>query len=417
MTTASEGRSLLILPGRKSRAAGIDARRIAAAGLAEGLRRAAGDVVFVDADGPHDPRAVERASVLAADAASAGRSTVRRIPAGLRPGVGDAAAVRSDLRMAQTLRDVSPSGITSVVQFHHRFQRAGGRYARRHGIPLAMRVEALEVQEEAAWGVRRPGYGGAVQRLGEFDLLKRADLVVPVSSQLDAALARGGIPAARRLVVSNGVDLDAFRPGDADAELRRGIGGVGRYVVGWIGGFRPFHGLETVETFVAALRARRPDAVLCLVGAGPLRADLERRAAASDGGLVVTGPAEHEDIPRWIRSFDACVILGGGGSFHYSPMKALEYLACGRPVVAPLAGDLDRDLEDGRDCRLVPPGDVRALARAVADIAEDPDLAARLGTQGRRTVERTASWQGRARAILDGLASVEPAVLTGGRRA
>jgi glycosyltransferase involved in cell wall biosynthesis len=182
-----------------------------------------------------------------------------------------------------------------------------------------------------------------------------------------------------------------------------------------VGGFRPFHGLDMLEGFVDALRALRPDAGLCLLGGGPLRDDLERRAAALGSGIVVRGPAIHADIPRWIRSFDACVLFSDAAAFHYSPLKLAEYMACGRPVVAPAAGDLPERIHDGRDAIVVPKADARALALGVARVADDPALAARLGREARRTAAAAWSWDERAKVIADALDGRRTAVAPGGR--
>jgi glycosyltransferase involved in cell wall biosynthesis len=394
---------LLVVPGRPGNAAGVDARTIAAAGLASGLANACGAVTMVDGSGVRDIADAETGSVRAASAPSGARSVVRRLPPAVRPALGDLAAVHADRDMRRRLDGASHRRFGAVVQYHHRFQRAGIDFARRRGIPVAVRVEALEVAEESSWGVRRPGYADWVERVGEADILRRADLVLPVSDELDRGLARLGIPDERRLVLPNGVDLRAFAPGPADEDIRRDMGAGDRFVVGWVGGFRPFHGLDMLEGFMDTFRELRPDAVLCLLGAGPMRQDLERRAASLGPAVVVRGPAAHADVPRWIRSFDACVLFSDAASFHYSPLKLAEYMACGRPVVAPAVGDLPRLLHDGHDAVLVPKADAPALARAVAGIAEDPARAARLGEEARRTAAATWSWDERARAIADAL--------------
>ena len=412
---AGRGETLLVLPGRLSRAAGVDARRIAAEGLASGLARAGGEVRMLDLAGLRRPGAGSD-SVRAGDGASAARGLVRRLPGVLRPAVGDVAAIRADRAMAASLRTRKMPRPDLVVQYHHRFQRAAITFASNHGIPTILRVEALEVREEAAWGVRRPGYGGIVERWGELDILRRADLLAPVSHEIDRALERAGIPSARRVVVPNGVDIDAFRPGPPDEALRRSLGVHGRFVIGWIGGFRPFHGLDMMEPFVAALRARVPGAVLCLVGSGPTRSELEGRARALGDAVVVAGPVAHDDVPRWLRSFDACVLFSEPGAFHYSPLKLLEFMAAGRPVVAPAVGDLAQELTDLSDALVVPAGDPVALATSVAASANDPALAARLGAEARRSVERRGSWEARARAMLDALDRRSQTLRMGARR-
>jgi len=119
----------------------------------------------------------------------------------------------------------------------------------------------------------------------------------------------------------------------------------------------------------------------------------------------LVGPAAHAAVPRWIRSFDACLALGTPGDFHYSPMKLFEYLGCGRPVVATRVGQIGSVLTDGRDGLLVPAEDPGEVAAAVARLAREPSLGARLGAEGRRTAARDASWGARADALLAAMSS------------
>ena len=79
----------------------------------------------------------------------------------------------------------------------------------------------------------------------------------------------------------------------------------------------------------------------------------------------------------------------------------LQAMACGKPVVVTRTAAIARgyDLDDGVNCRLVPPGDVAALEHAVAGLLDDRGLAAGLGLRGRETVERNLTWAGYANEI------------------
>jgi glycosyltransferase involved in cell wall biosynthesis len=301
------------------------------------------------------------------------------------------------------------------LQFHRRFQRAGQRAAERAGVPFVLRVEALEVREEAAWGVRRPGYGRLVERLGELRIMRQADLLVPVSDALDVQLGELGFPEDRRFVLPNGVDTDKFCPGTVDDRIRRDNGLGGRFVVGWVGGFRPFHGLESVPDLARRLRERFPAAALCLIGTGPLLGQMREQIRGLEDTVRIIAPVTHEQIPRWVRSFDACLLLAHDSDFHYSPLKLYEYLACGKPVIAARVGQVEQVMREQGEM-LVQPGDVDAIVDRVVRLASDPALRARLGAEGRSTVERSASWSARADAFVTALEDrsfLQPSSATG----
>jgi glycosyltransferase involved in cell wall biosynthesis len=289
------------------------------------------------------------------------------------------------------------------MQLHRRFHDSGFAIAHAAGVPIVLRVDALEVREEASWGVRRPGWGPLVERFGELNLIRRADLVAAVSEDVDDELAALGIADDRRVVVPSGVDLDSFAPGEADEQFRRANGLDDRFVVGWVGGFRPFHGLEAVPDIARGLRSSLPGAVLCLVGTGPLRGRVREGIRGLEDVVRIFGPVAHTEVPRWLRSFDACLLLAGTGPFHYSPLKLYEYLGCGRPVVAPRIGEMERVLSDGSDAVLVGPNSPAGIVDALSRLAADPDLRTAMGFRARLTAERCGSWQARAQTVLDAL--------------
>lgn len=401
----AEGPGLLyVVPRTAGRSAGVEAGLLASAAFATAMGRRLGGADLLTPEGLRAVEEAEEAAIRVEYVPSAGRAAARRLPTAARLAIGDLRAWRQAVRLRRDGLGSRPAPYRLVVQSHHRFQDWGLRLARRLGVPFVLRVDALEVTEQETWGLRRPGWGGLVTRLGEVNIMRRADLVASVSEELDAQLGAAGVPAELRTVIPNGVDVRSFRPGPPDRDLLRSHGLEGRFVVGWVGGFRPFHGLEIVPSLVRALRERVPEAVVCLVGDGPERERFSNRVAALGDAVRLVPAAAHGEVPRWLRSFDVCLALGARAGFHYSPMKLYEYLACGRPVVATAAGQMAEVLTDGEDALLVPGRDPEALAEAVARLAMDPGLGRRIGSAGRALVERSGSWDARARTLIDELA-------------
>lgn len=404
-TSIDRSRLLFVLPNIAGRSAAIESRLIAAAGLATAMGKKLGGVDMLTPMGLTHPDAVISHGVRETTSPSTPRAMARRLPSSLRSAVGDLRRRRLNQRMHVKGSEIAGGSYGLVLQLHHRFQDSGLEVARRAGAPFVLRIEALEAREEASWGVRRLGFQGAVERFGELPIVRRADLVASVSDVLDAQLADLGVPIDQRMVLPNGVDTSRFSPGPADVALRSAYGLDGRFTIGWVGGFRPFHGLELLPDIARRLRRRVPGAVLCLVGTGPLRQRLVDATRDVADVVRFLPPVVHDDVPRWLRSFDACLLLGEGHDFHYSPLKLYEYLACGRPVVATGVGQVDDVLGDLFRGWLVEPGDSDGIVERIHRLAQEPELRETIGSHGRELAVRSASWEVRAETLLDRLAT------------
>ena len=195
-------------------------------------------------------------------------------------------------------------------------------------------------------------------------------------------------------LVRNGVDARRYRPARDEAErLRDRDGFEGRFVVMTVGGIEPRKGSLTLLDGFAALRDLVPERDPLLLVAGGMtlfdyRHERDRFAERAvelgvDEHVRVLGPLEAETMERLFRAADAFAFPSVREGFG---LAALEALAAELPVVA---SDLDvfrGFLIDHVSALLVPPGDGAALGRALARLAVDPDLAARLKAGGRRMV-------------------------------
>jgi glycosyltransferase involved in cell wall biosynthesis len=228
------------------------------------------------------------------------------------------------------------------------------------------------------------GYFGRAKetfyRLLERVLAKRTSRLVAVSPEVRDDLVQLGVaPASRFTVIPYGFDLTARVGGDG-AEIREQIGaGPDTFVVGWAGRLTAIKRPLDLVRALTALRERGVDALLCVVGDGPERADVEGLAqelGVEDRCKVVGYQTE---LAPWYAAFDAfCLTSANEGT----PVAAIEALAAGKPVVATRAGGTETVVDDGVSGFLVPVGDVGALATRLAELAASPDLRARMGSRG-----------------------------------
>jgi glycosyltransferase involved in cell wall biosynthesis len=239
------------------------------------------------------------------------------------------------------------------------------------------------------------GYFGPLRTAGfrgiETALARSTTRLVAVGPQVRDDLVDLGVAPLRKFsVIRLGIDLDTRIAASDDArraELRRLFGvPPDRFVVGWIGRMTQIKRLPDVLAAFAGLRARGVDATLCLVGDGPDREGIERRAHELGVARHVLFVGYQRDVAPYYAFLDAFLLPSANEG---TPVVAIESLAAGRPVVATSVGGVPDVVDHGRDGFLVQVGDVRAMVDALEQLARRPELRQQLGAAGReRVVER-----------------------------
>jgi glycosyltransferase involved in cell wall biosynthesis len=235
------------------------------------------------------------------------------------------------------------------------------------------------------------GYFGPVRsllfRLLERWLAARTTALVAVSPQVrDDLVALGVAPPERFVVIRLGIELDErVAPAeDGRLESRRYLGIPGdRFAVGWIGRMTGVKRTDDVLVAFKRLRDGGVDACLCMVGDGPERELLERRAHELGVMRDTLFVGYQEDVAPFYAAFDTLVLPSGNEG---TPVSAIEALAAGRPVVATRVGGVPDVIREGEDGFLVDAGDTEQLAERLARLAGDPALRRRMGEEGRARV-------------------------------
>jgi glycosyltransferase involved in cell wall biosynthesis len=258
------------------------------------------------------------------------------------------------------------------------------------------------------------GYIRMCRPVGLLDRLAYAlaDAYVVISETVLRATVPWAVLRPRRLFkIFNGVELDRFRPGPPDPELRKKLGVEGRPVIGYYGRFAPFKCPDVLLESLALLRKRgHTDARLLMVGqpqeeAYPgFAAGLEEIIAREglEGAVVRTGFVG--DVREYVRAADVVAVPSDLEPFGRA---VIEAMALARAVVGGDNGGIPEIATDGVDALLVPPRDLVALADALERLLDDPELRGRLAAAGRRTVERRFAMrrnQAKLRALVELLA-------------
>jgi glycosyltransferase involved in cell wall biosynthesis len=228
---------------------------------------------------------------------------------------------------------------------------------------------------------------GHAFRLLERALARTATALVAVSPQVrDDLVALRVAPREKFVVIRLGIELEKrVVPAGAGRDETRRVLGIPpeRFVVGWIGRMTGVKRTDDVLLVVRALRERGVDAMLCMVGDGPDRNDVEQRAHELGIMRHTLFLGYQTDVAPYYAAFDAMILPSGNEG---TPVSAIEALAAGRPVVATRVGGVPDVVRDGEDGYLVDPGAIDDMAERLARLAADPELRARLGDAGRKRV-------------------------------
>jgi glycosyltransferase involved in cell wall biosynthesis len=211
-------------------------------------------------------------------------------------------------------------------------------------------------------------------------------LIAVSPEERDDLVALGIAPREKFAVVRLGIELDERVAGERNgrAESRRCLGiADDRFAVGWIGRMTAVKRTDDVMVAFKRLRDEGVDAVLCLVGDGPDRPGLERRAHELGVMRDTLFLGYQEDVAPFYAAFDALVLPSSNEG---TPVSAIEALAAGRPVVATRVGGVPDVVKEGEDGFLVDPGATDDLADRLAQLARDPALRERMGRAGRERV-------------------------------
>lgn len=293
--------------------------------------------------------------------------------------------------LARVLEEERPD---LVYERYSPFGVAGALVASALGIPHVLEVNAPLAREGAQY--RRQALTEAARAL-EDSAFSATLLIRCVSRQLREELVEAGVGREKIMVVPNGVDPKLF---SADGP-RYTDSLEGKFVIGFVGSLKPWHGIETLA---AAFRMLARDARfhLLVVGDGPLMSALEALRGERPGQVTLVPGVPHGDVPFYVRAMDVAVApYPRLERFYFSPLKVLEYMAAGRAVVASRIGQLEEMIDDGCTGLLVPPGDAHAFAEAVRSIAEEPARARHFGERAARQARKRHTWTQRASSILD----------------
>jgi glycosyltransferase involved in cell wall biosynthesis len=231
-------------------------------------------------------------------------------------------------------------------------------------------------------------------------ICRQATWTMVVSTPLKQYLESIGVPRDKCIVMPNGADAERFAPRQADRALRERLAiPADRCVIGFTGVLRPWHGLDLLVTAAAGMAQNGLGVFLLIVGDGPYRATLEKmvRESGLADSVCITGRVPHREVPDYVALFDAAV--SPRATFYASPMKVIEYMALGKPVVVPGTPNFLDIIDDRAEGITFEDGNAASLEQALSDLCREPEMRRELGTRARQKVERRLNWRWNANEV------------------
>ena len=285
-----------------------------------------------------------------------------------------------------------------IYERYNLYLLAGAMLKKRLGIPLLLEVNSPLVFERSrhSGGLALP----SLARWAERTAWMAADRVLPVTRVLAGYVKEYGVPDERIAVIPNGINKAHFdaAPDPETAKARLGL--QGKLVLGFTGFVRDWHGVDRVIGWMATSGAPR-NAHLLVVGDGPARMALEDQARELGLGNAVTftGVVHRDTVPEHVAAFD--VALQPAVTAYASPLKMMEYLVLGKPIVAPCAPNLMEILTDGENAVLFDDDVPDSLESTLTRVCSEAELRQRLAFGARQTIDRLQlTWIGNARKVV-----------------
>lgn len=314
------------------------------------------------------------------------------------------------LPFAVRIREVAKAEGVDVIHAHSLFfcGLAAALAARTLGLPCVYEVRSLteECLVDQGGTSRR---GGIYWLYRSLDALafKLASHVVTISDGLRQELIRRHVPESRITVVGNGVDVARQSAcGRRDAGLMRAVGlPADAFVLGYIGTLFTYESLDLLLEAVSRIRQRAPDVHVMIVGEGDATDQLRSLSTSLglDDRVRFVGRVPHDEVGRYYDLVDLFVLPRRRSRLTdlVTPLKPLEIMARGKPVLASNCGGHLELIEEGVNGYLFDAGTAETLANRIEELRREPEAMTQRALSARTWVTVNRSWEAMVSPTLD----------------
>lgn len=268
---------------------------------------------------------------------------------------------------------------------------------RKLGLPVVYEIRAFWEDAAVDHGTYSEGsLKYKVVRSIETLVCRKADHVGVICQGLKDDLITRGIPSEKITIIYNGINAEDFKPCEPDGNFIENFSLKGKKVIGFIGSFYRYEGIDLLIDAFAQISAAIPDAVLLLVGGGEMEQELKeqiQRLKLSEK-VTMTGRVPQDRIAGVYTLIDILVYPRYSMRLTelVTPLKPLEAMAMSKVLVASDVGGHREIIHNNETGILFPAGNVHALARLLEHLLINDNLCKALGKQGNIWVKEKHTW-------------------------
>jgi len=273
------------------------------------------------------------------------------------------------------------------------------KIGRKYGIPVVYEIRAFWEDAAVDHGTTTQGsLRYRATRNLETRAIQRADHVFTICEGLRADIVARGISPDKVTVIPNAVDIASFKMASApEPALLAQLGLINATVIGFVGSFYAYEGLDLLLDALPKLLQVRPDIKVLLVGGGDQEPKLRQQAqqlGVADK-VVFSGRVAHHDVQRYYNLINVLAYPRHRMRLTelVTPLKPLEAMAQGQLFVASDVGGHKELVQHNHNGVLFAAGSANALAQAILSLLDQPALWPVLRANGRDYVEKVRNWK------------------------
>jgi len=264
-------------------------------------------------------------------------------------------------------------------------------------IPCILEVNAPMAYERRRFSPKGQWNFYIIAQIIEWLNLKLASRVFVVSNDLKRFYENIGIQSKKIQVIPNGANTKVFNFSITGSHIRQNFNIEDKIVLGFIGSFHFWHGMDNLKHIVQMLCSRYPQEIcFLLVGNGPLKKNFEKdvKEQTLNKQVIFTDYIPHQDVAKYIAAMDiALAPYPEMDFFYFSPLKIFEYMALGKVVVAPNIGQITEIIENGINGLTYAVDSQEEMIDTIEKAIDDEELRRKIGQQAFQTIKEKYTWQ------------------------